>query len=231
MKIIMPKQTKKIIVSIILFIIITAGIYWLVFSDGGKEEENKNAENINQEEIKSDENKKEGIKTEKEKQEFTEYQNQSYGYSVKFSDKWKMNNDFSEKKLEKKKISEEFAVEVGGQTFWSNYADINKYNPGNRPADFRLLALTVYQDEEKNITTEKFAAKLGFEEEISESVPFETENLKGTEFVSPGAEKGRPRIAIIFQKENLFYVFNLALAENRETVEEMENIVKTFKIN
>lgn len=235
----MSEQSKKFIIGIIL-IALTGGIYWLGFVGGGKKEEkNLSAGEKTKEEIilsesgigeekKSPESNEEKIPPAGE--EFTEYQNQAYDYSLKFSDRWKMNNDSSEAKLEKKKVSDEFEMEVGGQTFWSNYANINKYNPGNRPADFLLLALTVYRDAEKNITLEKFAEKLGFAKEISEAVSFETENVQGREFVAPGAEKGKPRIAIIFQKEKLFYVFNLAFAENKERVEEMENIVQTFRI-
>lgn len=186
-------------------------------------------ENVELEEVKKE---KEEIDAEEEKkEEFIEYQNQTYNYSISFSDKWNMNNDYSEKKLEDKKVNEKFDMEVGGQTFWSNYSDINRYNPSNRPKDFYLLALTIYKDRDRNIVVEKFAEKIGFEKELTEAVSFENGNMKGMEFVSPGAEKGKPRIAIIFQKENLFYVFNLAFADNKETVEKMEGIVKAFKIN
>lgn len=233
----MSQQSKKITIGIIL-IALTAGIYWLGFSSGEKKENKSAEDNVKQEEINlpagEEENKnaeKENQPIEEKKPEYTEYQNQAYNYSVKFSDQWHMNNDLSEAKLQEKEIDDEGKkLMVGGQTFWSNYRDINKYSPSDHPSDFHILALAVYKDE-KSKTSEAFAEKLGFDSD-SQKIPFEINSLKGIEFVSAGLSQGNPRVAVIFRKDALYYVFNLGfIGGDKKAAEEMENIVKTFEIN
>lgn len=167
-------------------------------------------------------------KDEENKISYTEYVNQSYGYSVKFPDNWYMNNDLSEAKLQEKEIDDEGKkMLLGGQTFWSNYKDINKYNPSNKPADFRLLALAVYKDETSK-SIEEFAVNLGFDSD-SQKDPFEIGDMKGIEFVTAGLVQGNPRVAIIYQKDSLFYVFNLGfIGGNKNAAEEMEKIAGTL---
>lgn len=160
---------------------------------------------------------------------YTEYVNQGYKYSIKFPDNWYMNNDLSETNLTEIEIDDEGTkMMIGGQTFWSNYENIDQYTPNNKPNDFHLLALLVYEDRKARDIND-FGAKLGFNED-AQKIEFEISNQKGVEFISAGLAKGNPRVAIIFQKESLFYVFNLGfIGGDKEAAEEMEKIAGSFR--
>ncbi|EKE25914.1 MAG: hypothetical protein ACD_5C00006G0002 [uncultured bacterium] len=154
------------------------------------------------------------------------YENQTYRYGVQFPEAWKMNNDFSEAKIEK--TNNEKNLSSGGQTFWSNYDDINKYNAKNKPDDFRLLSLIVYQDDSKSVSD--FAEKMGIKE-ISEERELSGKNVSGFEYIAAGVDEKNPNITAIFQKDKLFYVFKPVFMNGDEnSAQVMEGIVKSFSI-
>ena len=221
------KKSRLIIVIIILLIFAIVILGLLLFKKSKKVEIQGNKTEIN-----NNQESKDILQGNADNQPtYTEYVNQAYNYSVKFPDNWYMNNDLSEAKLMEKEIDDEGnKLPVGGQTFWSNYKDINKYNPSNRPADFHILALTVYKDESAK-SIEEFSGKLGFDSD-SQKDPLAAGDLKGMEFVSAGLDNKNPRVAIIFQKDSLFYVFNLGfIGGDKSVAETMEKIAGSFKFN
>lgn len=211
--------------GLLLIVVLVLGILFL-------KKEKKAEINNTPEEVKteSDFREQKGDDNDKNLVTHTEYVNQGYRYSIKFPDNWYMNNDLSETKLTEKEVNDDGKkMIVGGQTFWSNYKNINDYSPQNKPDDFHILGLTIYDDKSsKNIET--FARNIDFDND-SERNPFEINGLKGIEFITTGLDSKNPRVAIIFQKDSLFYVFNLAFINGDKNVaEDMEKIVETFKL-
>ena len=157
------------------------------------------------------------------------YTNRQYGYEIKFPKKWYIDDELAEKNIEEKEIDSGIKLGVGGQTFWSNYSNMNDYSPDNKPDDFHIIALTIYQD--NNIdddSIEEFSKKIGFNDN-SEKVSFQGNGITGIEFISPGLSIKNPRVAIIFKKDKLFYVFDLAfIGGDAKVAEEMESIIETF---
>lgn len=165
---------------------------------------------------------------ETEKKVVTEYENQSYGYLVSFPDGWFINNDDSEAKIVKNENEDGQILMNGGQTFWSNYPDINKFTPQDKPEDFRLLGLTIYEDE--SLTMDDFAQRIGALEDAKKE-EFQAVNVQGIQYVSPGVMDKNPRITIIFKKDKLFYVFKPAFINGDAAAsDDMEAIVKSFTI-
>ena len=182
--------------------------------------ENKTKKKPTVEQEKENESKK----TDKE-ENLTTYENKKYNYAIRFSDDWFINTKLSENETEK--VEDEDLL-VGGETFWSNYPDINKYTSEEKPDDFYILALLVYEDKSGDIET--FSKKICADDETIQ-IKFDADNVSGFEFFSAGLTEENPKITIIFQKENLFYVFNLAFASDEEIIEKMKNVIKTFKMN
>lgn len=152
-----------------------------------------------------------------------EYENTTYRYKIQYPENWQMNNDDSESKIESGN-----ELKNGGQTFWSNYSDINKYNPANKPDDFRLLALTIYEDDSKSI--QDFAEKMGIKE-ISIERPMEGKNTAGFEYIAAGVDDKNPNITAIYKNNNYYYVFKPAFINGDEnSAELMEGIVKSFEV-
>ncbi len=160
------------------------------------------------------------------------YTNRQYGYEIKFPKKWYIDDELSEKNIEEKEIDSGIKLGVGGQAFWSNYSNMNDYSPDNKPDDFHIIALTIYRDDniDGDDSIEEFSKKIGFNDN-SEKVDFQGNGITGIEFISPGLSIKNPRVAIIFKKDKLFYVFDLAFIEGDVKVaEEMESIIETFSL-
>ncbi len=227
-------ENQKIKKNKLLAILTITGLLLIVFLIFGilflKKEKKYEINNTPKEiEIESDFTEQKSDDNNKNSTTYTEYVNQNYHYSIKFPDNWHMNNDLSETKLAEKEVNDDGKkMIVGGQTFWSNYKNINDYSPQNKPDDFHIMGLTIYDDKSsKNIET--FAKNIDFDDN-SEKNPFEINGLKGIEFIATGLDSKNPRVAIIFQEDSLFYVFNLAFINGDKNVaEEMEKIVETFK--
>ncbi len=159
----------------------------------------------------------------------TEYVNQHYRYKISFPNKWYLDKSLSEHDLREQLVDNDFKVQLGGQTFWSNYRNMQEYSPDNKPDDFHILALTVYRVGDID-EIEEFAKKINFDYS-SDKVEFSAQNSIGKEFILPGIDKDNPNVAIIFKENGFFYVFRLAFIGGRvEVAEEMENIVKSFKV-
>jgi hypothetical protein len=171
----------------------------------------------------------ENTETKKEEPKIvTEYENQMYKYGVKFPNDWFMNNDDSESKILKIDNGSNVSLLAGGQTFWSNYPDINKYNPQNKTQDFRLLSLTVYKD--NSLTIDAFAQKINVKN-FAEAQEIKGGNIFGQEYVGGGLTDNNPRITAIFKNDDLFYVFKPAFINGDENAADiMEGIVKSFVV-
>jgi hypothetical protein len=154
-----------------------------------------------------------------------EYTNKKYDYLVKYPNNWYVNTSDSESDLVKADPKNETAF--GGQTFWSNYANIEDYNPENKPKDFRLLGLTVYQG--GDVSMDDFAKKISIVESATK-VDFETENkLAGVQFISTGLTEQDLSVTVVLKKNKLFYVFETAFIDgDLKAAVIMESIVKSF---
>lgn len=157
----------------------------------------------------------------------TEYTNQLYGYKVAFPSAWYLNTDSSETNLSTKNIDGK-NIGSGGQTFWSNYKNINDYSPDQKPEDFHLLGLTVY--EAQGISADDLATVLGYDQNsIIKKDPFQGNDISGTEYVAAGLDEKNPQVMIILTRGQRFYVFNLAFINGDvESANVMEGIVRTF---
>lgn len=157
----------------------------------------------------------------------TEYENQVYGYKLSFPEKWYMNDDDSRLELIKEKQDDGTFLEFGGQAYWSNYADINKYSPQSKPDDFRLLGLTVYSDKSDSI--DNFAKKIGIGDSAVREEFKTSASIDGIQYVSPGLVDKNPSIVMIFKKDGQFFVFRPAfLYGDIPSSDAMESIVKSF---
>ncbi|HMN19230.1 MAG TPA: hypothetical protein PKA31_01375 [Candidatus Moranbacteria bacterium] len=155
-----------------------------------------------------------------------EYENTVYGYKLFFPESWGMENSESAS-LPSESGEDALPLKSGGYTFWSNYKDINKYDPQSKPDDFRLLSLAVYEDDAADIAA--FAGKLGFVAG-STSTSFKSDaGLDGVEYAQPGLAEGEMRICVIYAKEGKFFVFTPAFAANDQASSLiMEKIIRSF---
>lgn len=165
--------------------------------------------------------------TERENVQFSEYENRKYGYTVRYPNNWYISSDEAESDLVTP--DEESGIEylIGGQAFWSNYANIDDYGPQDKPDDFRLLGLTIYQGNDELMAD--FIKKIGVSENATR-VSFETKNqLLGTQFIFTGLSENDLKVTVIFEKNKLFYVFKTAFINGDEKAAEiMEDIVRSF---
>lgn len=158
---------------------------------------------------------------------YLDYQNQPYAYSISYPNNWFVISDYAQDPLKTDPTAGNGIVS-GGQVFFSNYKNINDYSPENRPADFHILSLTIY--EAQNTTIESFAALLGFDSStLLKKTDFVGKNISGTEYIAGGADENNPAVAIIFQNGPRFYVFDLGfIGGNIDAATTMENIAKTL---
>lgn len=212
------QENSGIIIIVLLVILIFLSIL-LLFT---KNKQIVNNEKINEVENKIIENHEE-VKKEEQKS-LIAYNNNKFKYEINFPENWFMNTDNSENSLQKTGN-----FETSGQTFWSNYSNINDFSPENHPKDFHMLALVIYKDSNSKDINE-FARKLEFDED-SIKKDFQASDLVGNEFVTASLVEGDPRVAIIFKKDDLFYVFRLAfIGGDSNVADEMENIIRSFKL-
>lgn len=162
-------------------------------------------------------------------QTYGEYNNQQYAYAITFPDTWHVNADSSETKLVSANI-EGKNINAGGQTFWSNYKNISDFSPENKPVDFHLLGLTIYEVDGMN--SDDLAVALGFDQEaVLKKTLFEGQKISGIEYVAVGEDEKNPQVMIVFQKGQRFYVFNLGfIGGDIQAAEIMEGIVKTLSL-
>jgi hypothetical protein len=156
-----------------------------------------------------------------------EYKNQKYNYLVKYPSDWYANADEASGELVKLNAESGIDYPLGGEVFWSNYKNINDFTSANKPDDFHLLGLTIYQGNDEAIID--FAKNIGISEDAVEA-DFKTDNdFGGSQFVFVGQVENDLRITVIFKKDKLFYVFKTAFINGDEKVTEiMQNIVKSF---
>lgn len=166
-----------------------------------------------------------GTNDEKQK-EITKYSNADYKYSVEFPNNWYMNNEFSNAQPDKIEGLEDSGLLAGGQTFWSNYEDINEFDEVDKPEDFHLLGLTIYKKDD--LTMNQLLEKIGITQIVS-TTPFESAGAKGMEFLAPGITEENPEIFDIFENNDFYFVFSPAfIGGDQETKSIMEGIVRSF---
>ncbi|MFZ2154342.1 MAG: hypothetical protein WAV16_03880 [Candidatus Moraniibacteriota bacterium] len=169
------------------------------------------------------------VESKKEIATWKKYKNDRYKYQISYPNNWyifedEANSDFAEVNLGENGIARQ-----GGTVFFSNKDSI-AFTQENKPADFLLLGMLIY--EKTDTSLDDFAKILGFTQELqSSSVVFKAGNIEGKEYVSLGIDDKNPRIAIIFQKNNNFYVFHLGfVGESQENLKVMEEMVGSLTL-
>jgi len=173
--------------------------------------------------------KETSLETKTEISTWQKYENDLYKYQINYPNNWHIfteeaKADFTDVTLENNEIAKQ-----GGTVFWSNKDNID-YTQENKPQDFLLLGMMVY--EKANTQLDDFAKLLGFTQELqSSSIIFKATNIEGKEYISLGVTEKDPRVAIIFQKDNNFYVFHLGfIGDNQENLKVMEEIVGSLSL-
>lgn len=171
---------------------------------------------------------KEEKQEEKKAAALVEYENTVYGYKIFFPEHWNMDNgDSSSLPSAREEQEDTLPLKSGGYTFWSNYPDINRFTPQDKPEDFRLLSLVVYEDEAEDVAA--FAAKLGFVSEAKTTSFISDSGAEGFEYVQSGPVEGDVRISVIYAKDGRFFVFTPAFAVNDpQSSQIMEKIIRSF---
>lgn len=169
------------------------------------------------------------LETKAEIASWQKYENDIYQYQISYPNDWHTFTEEAKADFSDITLGENEVVRQGGTIFFSNKDSID-YTQENKPEDFLLLGLMIY--EKANTSVDDFAKILGFTEEVqSSSVSFKADNIIGKEYISLGATEENPRVAIIFQKDNNFYVFHLGfVGENQENLKVMEEIVGSLRI-
>lgn len=167
--------------------------------------------------------------TKKEISNWQKYENDAYKYQISYPSSWHIFTDEAKAEFTESSLNDNETAKQGGAIFFSNKDSIN-YTQENKPENFLLLGMMVY--EKANIKLDDFAKLLGFTEELqSSSVIFKADNIEGKEYISLGATERDPRVAIIFQKDNNFYVFHLGfVGDNQENLKVMEGIGGSFHL-
>lgn len=157
------------------------------------------------------------------------YENDLYKYQISYPNDWHIFNDEAKDDFTDVTLEDSEMMRQGGTVFFSNKDSI-AFTQEDKPEDFLLLGMMIY--EKANTNLDDFAKLLGFTQELqSSSVVFKADNITGKEYISLGATEKDPRIAIIFQKENNFYVFHLGfVGENQDNLKVMEGIVGSLEI-
>ncbi len=201
----------------------------LIASSGQEEREGNNINAENLETIQDLINEVNDWKT---------YSNEKYNWKINYPENWFVLNENSNNEIEKVVVSgKEFRT--GGETYWSNYQDINQFEKTDTPADFKLLALVIYQDENKSM--QEFSRHLGFIPSLEPSVVnINAKNLSGNLYILDKIKNGESnninniKTAAIFKQDDLFYVFHIGLTEvedkNEATIQEIKKIISTFEI-
>ncbi|KKP58880.1 MAG: hypothetical protein UR51_C0002G0033 [Candidatus Moranbacteria bacterium GW2011_GWF1_34_10] len=160
--------------------------------------------------------------------EWKTYKNDKFNYQINYPNDWFVFDDEAKMDFAEIKINDEANAKQGGTIFWSNKDNIN-YTQENKLDDFLLLGLMIYEKSETNL--DNFANLLGFTPELqSSSVIFKADNIEGKEYISLGTTDANPRMAIIFKKDNNFFVFHLGfVGDNQENLKIMEKMVGSFK--
>lgn len=213
------KNRKIIIISIALVVLVAIvfGVWkWMV------------PKKITQKKNISVEYKEPVSGNEAEVASWKEYKNDAYKYQISYPNDWHIFTEEADSDFAELKLDDGDTVKQGGAVFFSNKDNID-YTQENKPEDFLLLGMMVY--EKTNTNLDDFAKLLGFTQEVqSSSVVFKADNIAGKEYISMGATEKDPRVAIIFQKDNKFYVFHLGfIGEDQENLKVMEGMVGSFK--
>ena len=213
-------NNRKIVIIVVVLISVVAVIFglwkWMT------------PKKINQQQPASIEYKEITLENKKEIADWKKYENDLYKYQISYPNDWHIFADEANLEFSELKLNDETSVRQGGTVFWSNKDNIN-YTQENKPSDFLLLGLMIYEKNEGSLA--EFANFLGFTQEVqSSSIAFKADNIEGKEYISMGTNEENPRIAIIFKKDNNFYVFHLGfVGENQENLKVMEGIVGSFK--
>jgi hypothetical protein len=158
------------------------------------------------------------------------YTNTAHNYSLKIPQSWHSFTEEAEKELESKQLEEGKTIQEGGYAFWSNQPDLEKYTPDTRPMDFHLLRLTLTRTQD--YSAEQLASKLlNLPPSQLKQQSFEAGEITGTQFTSQEEDSRNYQSLIIFQEDDLFYLFNLTYINgNQEIADLMEAIAASFKL-
>jgi hypothetical protein len=157
------------------------------------------------------------------------YENPKYGYRVRYPADWHIFSDEAESDFSERELSENQKAKQGGAVFWSNRDSLD-YTDENRPADFRLLGLVLYEKPDSDISD--LAKRLGFTEGTGASdLIFKAKSLAGKEYVSFGIDDNQPRSAVIFKNGDRFFVFHFGfVGTDQESLKKMEEVAGSLEI-
>ncbi len=228
-----PRKTKRIslfsrhpILTLAALIILTSSIWLFLNQEDSKKITVKGSRNpqeeLSQKAQEAQDELKEG-KTET-------YTNATHNYSLEIPQSWHSFTEEAEKELEPKELEEGKAIQEGGYAFWSNQPDLEKYTPNTRPMDFHLLRLTLTRTDD--YSAEELASKLlNLPINELEKQELSTKELTGTQFTSQEEDSRNYQSLIVFEKDNLFYLFNLTYINgNQEIADLMEAIAASFRL-
>lgn len=167
--------------------------------------------------------------TKKEIATWQKYENDVYKYQISYPNNWHIFTEEAKADFTDITLGENEIAKQGGTIFWSNKDNID-YTQENKPDDFLLLGMMVY--EKANTNLDNFAKLLGFTKELkTTSIAFKADNITGKEYISLGATEQTPRVVIIFQKDNNFYVFHLGfVGDSQENLKVMEGMVGSLHL-
>jgi hypothetical protein len=172
--------------------------------------------------------------------DWKEYKNDKYNYSFKYPNEWTV---FTFDQFQPLEELEGMELKEGGYLYISNYdnqdeiqnifnqfSDLGEDENNNIeiPEDFRYIGFTIFEKEATYI--EDFANILNFSHE-KKDIGFKANNLIGQEYVGEGLTASNPKHAIIFQKDNKFYVFQFIFSnKDKEDLKKFEQMVSTFNL-
>jgi hypothetical protein len=170
--------------------------------------------------------------------DWNDYSNEKYKWEISYPDNWFILDENSHSEIQEVTVSGK-KFHTGGETYWSNYQNINQFEKTDTPADFKLLALVIYRDESRSM--QEFSQHLGFLPSLKPSVvDINAKNLSGNLYIldkiknSESNNINNIKTAAIFKQNNLFYVFHIGLTEaedkNETTIQEIKKIISTFEV-
>lgn len=215
------KNKKLIIISI--FLVVLAAVFFGVWKwTSSKKIIPKKNVSVEYKEISPE--------TKKEITNWQRYENDVYKYQISYPNNWHIFTDEAKTDFTDVTLGDNATIKQGGTVFFSNKDNIN-YTQENKPDNFLLLGMLIY--EKSNTNLDDFAKLLGFTQEVkTSSIIFKATNTQGKEYISLGATEKDPRVAIIFQKNNTFYVFHLGfVGDKQDNLKVMEGIVGSLNLS
>lgn len=159
--------------------------------------------------------------------EFSTYTNQKYAYTVSYPKKWEIDTSSADQNLSEEEFSDGSKVKSGGVVFFSNYKNIGDYTPETKPQDMFLVSVATYVKERKSM--HDIVTGLGFE--AYDAKDFSGKNIGGSWFFARTTDENNPMVAVIFEKDEIFYVIQPAFINgNTDVFSGVEEMAQSFEV-